>query len=856
MTIEGALGLQVLRRYVWWLIFFGWPAALWGAEPVQFSAQWCVAPNADSIESIRSTACRWQILTQPSGLLSQGEATLWVRLTVINKAPEPIERWLTLGNNRMQSVALYAPDATGAGHWQQGGMAYPRNRQSYAMREAAAFSLMVPAMSSTDVWLRIQSDTLVALSLRLWPVEDLRALRDRSDGLWMLWLGMGLALVMLALIFGFYARESTYALFAIAFLGQLVIEIHFSSVLQRTLWPPDWPMRSWVVLVGVAAFFWAGTVLVRKSLDLVSVSPGLSSVYVAMTVLGSMGLFWSTGVSFAAGAHLWLFCAALASVFATILSARAWQQGNELAGYLFIPLLLWSGSVLFRVLLAYGLWPESETSGLWFLLISLIEGAWLLSSLAIRSLRARREIEGLQASARSQLAMFARISHELRTPLDTILGNAQLLLRQRDRPPEISVLKIMLDSGRHLLGMIDELLDYARGLTGVLKAEPVATRLDVWWAGLERTGEMLAARSRNRFVSRFEDLSAVDQPPIFKIDAGRLRQVIDNLLVNAARYTRSGVITLGGSLEAMTRAPHQQYLHLYVEDTGCGIDPKDHERIFEPYQRLDRSTLAGGVGTGMGLPIARQLTALMGGELSLMSASGRGARFSVKIPIERSSETVKESVDASLTSVRGYAGSRQRLLIVDDDDHSIEILANLLKGVGFEIEMAHSGQEAEQILEKGQCFDAVITDQFMADGDGWRVLWVMHKRQPAVPVLLISAALPQEPIGWNHSVRFAATFLRPLKHTHLLQRLGDLLDLQWLFDVNPSSGLTGSLLRPGDDDIAELRQLVAFGEVTAIREWAQALRGREPRFASFADAVEEAVIEVDFGRLELLVVEA
>jgi CheY-like chemotaxis protein len=246
----------------------------------------------------------------------------------------------------------------------------------------------------------------------------------------------------------------------------------------------------------------------------------------------------------------------------------------------------------------------------------------------------------------------------------------------------------------------------------------------------------------------------------------------------------------------------------------------------------------------------------MGGELSLMSASGRGARFSVKIPIERSSETVKESVDASLTSVRGYAGSRQRLLIVDDDDHSIEILANLLKGVGFEIEMAHSGQEAEQILEKGQCFDAVITDQFMADGDGWRVLWVMHKRQPAVPVLLISAALPQEPIGWNHSVRFAATFLRPLKHTHLLQRLGDLLDLQWLFDVNPSSGLTGSLLRPGDDDIAELRQLVAFGEVTAIREWAQALRGREPRFASFADAVEEAVIEVDFGRLELLVVEA
>ena len=595
--------MRVLRRYVGWLIFFGWPAALWGAEPVQFSAQWCVAPYADSIESIRSTECRWQNLTQPSGLLSQGEATLWVRLTVINKAPEPIERWLTLGNNRMQSVALYAPNATGTGYWQQGGMAYPRNRQSYAMREATAFSLMLPAMSSTDVWLRIQSDSLVALSLRLWPVEELRALRDRSDGLSMLWLGMGLALVMLALIFGFYARESTYALFAVAFLGQLVIEMHFSSALQRTFWPPDWPMRSWAVLVGVAAFVWAGTVLIRKSLDTMSLSRTLSMGFVGMAVLGITGLFWSAGGSFAAGAHLWLFCAVLGSVFATILSARAWQQGNELAGYLFIPLLLWSGSVLFRVLLVYGLWPESETSGLWFLLIALIEGAWLLSSLAISSLRARREIEGLKSSASSQLAMFARISHELRTPLDTILGNAQLLLRQRDRPPETSVRKIMLDSGRHLLGMIDELLDYARGLTGALKVEPVATRLDVWWAGLERTGEMLAARNRNRFVSRFEDLSAVDQPLIFKIDAGRLRQVMDNLLVNAARYTRSGVITLGGSLESMARAPHQQYLHLYVEDTGCGIDPKDHERIFEPLERLQRVTLAGGSVPGWGSPL-------------------------------------------------------------------------------------------------------------------------------------------------------------------------------------------------------------------------------------------------------------
>ena len=270
---------------------------------------------------------------------------------------------------------------------------------------------------------------------------------------------------------------------------------------------------------------------------------------------------------------------------------------------------------------------------------------------------------------------------------------------------------------------------------------------------------------------------------------------------------------------------------------------------------MHRTTLAGGSGTGMGLAIARQLVGLMGGELTVLSALNRGARFTVKIPVTRSSEFVSDGVEMSLASARGYAGDRRRLLIVDDDDHSRDVLVRLLQSMGFEVSEASSGREAEAMLESGRRFDAVFTDQFMADGDGWWVLWAVHERQPDTPVLLISAALPHAPLGWSSSARFAATFLRPIKHVTVLRKLGDLLDLQWIFDSSPSSPLKESLIRPDTRSLSQLRELVAFGEVTAIREWAQALRDRDPLFEEFALAVEQAVMELDFGRLELLAAE-
>ena len=112
----------------WWLlILLGWPGTLWASEPVELSAEWCVAPFSESIESIRSSGCRWQNLSEPSGLLSQGQGALWVRLTLINPEPADIERWLTLGNPRLERVELYAPSSLSRWSAQRGGKALARS---------------------------------------------------------------------------------------------------------------------------------------------------------------------------------------------------------------------------------------------------------------------------------------------------------------------------------------------------------------------------------------------------------------------------------------------------------------------------------------------------------------------------------------------------------------------------------------------------------------------------------------------------------------------------------------------------------------------------------------------------------
>ena len=233
----------------------------------------------------------------------------------------------------------------------------------------------------------------------------------------------------------------------------------------------------------------------------------------------------------------------------------------------------------------------------------------------------RAERDRAEAADRAKTELLSHVSHELRTPLNGVLGFAQLLQHTSDLPSrEREWVQHILSSGRHLLGMVDDLLDLASAQSGALKlvfaAAAPAELLQAAWA-------MLSPRAAERGL-HYE--CTVDADPALQVQADqrRLTQVLANLLSNAVKYNRAG-----GSVRVAAERSGSQ-VRISVSDDGPGLDAQQLAHIFQPFQRLgaERSSVE---GTGLGLALSQQLCAAMGGELSVRSAPGEGTTFSVML---------------------------------------------------------------------------------------------------------------------------------------------------------------------------------------------------------------------------------
>ena len=400
----------------------------------------------------------------------------------------------------------------------------------------------------------------------------------------------------------------------------------------------------------------------------------------------------------------------------------------------------------------------------------------------------------------------------------------------------------------------------------MLKIEPSAMRLDSFLRGIERMARLLAVQRNNRFELVLTGQAQAVQALTVEADAERLRQVLGNLLGNAARHTSDGLIKLEVAARTQSADSSVLLIEFTVSDTGEGISAQEQERIFRPFERAEGQANHGGKGAGLGLAIARQLVELMGGQLTVRSALGQGAQFAFNLPVRRMADQLMwpdehlEGFDAA-----GYLGPRRAVLVVDDEALGRSVLCQLLEGLGFEVHQASSGRQAADLMAQRPALDLVLTDQFMPDGDGWLVLERAAKFMPDVPVVLISTAPPSPPLQWSSRLRFAAQFLRPLDHAQLLSRMGDLLDLQWTaHNVDPahhrsaqmvsesSTLATKDLALPDVHHLKELAKLVDLGQITAIEEWLRSLQAEQPEHGPFAAQVLEAVHRLDLQGLEAL----
>ncbi len=342
--------------------------------------------------------------------------------------------------------------------------------------------------------------------------------------------------------------------------------------------------------------------------------------------------------------------------------------------------------------------------------------------------------EEAEAANRSKSDFLANMSHEVRTPLNAILGVAHIGQRDAVNSDSREHFQQILQSGEHLLRVINDILDYSKIEAGKLSIEETPFS---FVPTVEEVVNMMGDRAQNKSLSLRVDF-ADNMPTWVMGDAFRLRQVLLNLLSNAIKFTDQGSVTVSAAwLEGVAT--------ISVADTGIGMDDTQVYRLFSPFEQGDSTTTRKYGGTGLGLTISHSLVRMMGGELTVSSKLGYGTEFVFKVNLPLAGEPVNQTVSSPASDQPSLSGLR--VLAAEDVDINQMILEDLLVTEGAEVIFADNGQLALDILkEKGpSAFDLVLMDIQMPVMNGYEATRHIKAMAPELPVVGLTAhALVEE----------------------------------------------------------------------------------------------------------------
>jgi signal transduction histidine kinase/CheY-like chemotaxis protein len=399
--------------------------------------------------------------------------------------------------------------------------------------------------------------------------------------------------------------------------------------------------------------------------------------------------------------------------------------------------------------------------------IAMVEAVANQVALAVENARAYEELqktaEQLKEMDRLKTQFLANMSHELRTPLNSIIGFSRVILKGIDGPiteQQRDDLTSIYNNGQHLLGMINDILDISKIEAGkmALIFEPVDLQQII--SGVMSTA---AALVRDKPIKLEQEVAL--NLPIIRADGTRVRQVILNLLSNAAKFTEEGQITL----RAWTDEDH---ITISVEDTGIGIPPKHQTTIFEEFRQVDASTTRRTGGTGLGLAISRHFVEMHGGRIWVESEPDVGSTFTFTLPITGPG-LVAESELTDLT----IDPSRKLILAVEDDEGAIAIYKRYLEKHGYQVVGLNQGEQAVRWALELSPY-AIILDVLLPDRDGWAVLEELKNSREAhqIPVIICTIIDREEARGL--SLGAADYLVKPVLEEDLVQSLQRLEERQ------------------------------------------------------------------------------
>jgi signal transduction histidine kinase/CheY-like chemotaxis protein len=391
------------------------------------------------------------------------------------------------------------------------------------------------------------------------------------------------------------------------------------------------------------------------------------------------------------------------------------------------------------------------------------------AAIAIENVRLFDEIQDksrqLEEASQHKTQFLASMSHELRTPLNAIIGVTEMLLedaREFKRDDELEPLERVLRAARHLLALINDILDLSKIEAGRMELHLETFPLAPLIEDVGKTIEPLAAKNTNRIVIDCSpDLGSI------RADQIRLRQILLNLASNASKFTENGTVTITAQPQ---HSDERDWITIAVADTGIGMNAAQMGRLFQEFSQADSSTTRKYGGTGLGLAISRHFCRMMGGDITVKSKPGEGSTFTMRLPRNVEIEETRVSAATARPAHPIVEESEEPLiLVVDDDATARDLVKRHLERAGFAVVAARGGQEGLRLVRELRPA-AVTLDIMMPDLDGWTVLAAI-KGDPSLastPVVLMSI-IDQKNRGY--ALGAADYLIKPVDRRKLVETL-------------------------------------------------------------------------------------
>lgn len=375
--------------------------------------------------------------------------------------------------------------------------------------------------------------------------------------------------------------------------------------------------------------------------------------------------------------------------------------------------------------------------------------------------------ERAEESAKIKSEFLAKMSHELKTPLNSIIGLTELIISKSNiNDKDKERLKVIQRSGRRLIDLINNLLDYSQIESGKLKLTYSEFSLSDFMDEIVSEIEPLVAKKN---LSLFVNKNFNEEIKIYS-DKSKLHQVIINLLSNSIKFTDRGFIDLSISID-------NNYLNFIVSDSGIGISEEDKKIIFEEFRQVDGSLSRRYEGTGLGLSISKKIVDLMGGEIWFESEINVGSKFYVKIPLDNTQNNFKQNF------INHKIGEENLILVVDDDSDSLFTMTEILNSYGYKTSIARNGLECLKVLESIKP-KIILLDIMMPEMDGFETLKNIRAKKNFndIKVFAVTAKAMENARDIIKNSGFEDCIFKPISSLELLQKISVHLNKSLIYE--------------------------------------------------------------------------